>query len=80
MTKASMMIELGRAKIGLGARKMLDALLDVYPAALTREKLAEATGYSRASSTFRNNLSALRSNEIADVRGQEVCAAEALFP
>jgi len=74
------LVEMWRAKIGLGARKMLDALLDVYPAALTREKLAETTGYSRGSSTFRNNLSALRSNEIADVRGQEVRAAEALFP
>lgn len=42
-------------------RRMMEALLPVYPEAMTKDELAAASGQSAISSGFRNNLSALKS-------------------
>lgn len=46
--------------------RIVDALLEVYPDALTKEDLAERAGASAGSSSYTNNLGALRSLGLID--------------
>lgn len=59
-------------------RKLLGALVDAYPRPLTKDELAERTGYVADGGAFNNPLSRLRSLELAEGRG-EIRASEALF-
>ena len=61
-----------------GAARMLSALLEVYPAALSDEALGERAGISHLSGSFRNYRAKLRSLELITGRG-ELLAAEELF-
>lgn len=60
-----------------GAARMLRALVDAYPRALSNEELGELAGISSRSGTFSTYLSKLRSLELATGRG-EIRASEEL--
>jgi len=68
------------SKLGAGPRAFMEALIEAWPNALSRDQLEERTGYSQGSSTFRNNLSALRAPELVVVAGDMVTASDELFP
>lgn len=61
-------------------RKLLLCLLDAYPEPMTRDQLAEASGYSAGSSHFGNSLGRLRSLQLvsrgADIRVDDDFARE----
>ena len=50
-----------RSRLGQAERSILDVLVDAYPADVTRQEIAERTGYTDGSSTIRNALGRLRS-------------------
>ena len=58
-----------------GERKMLDELIMVYPAVLTREELGERAGYTARGGTFGAYLGTLRRNGLVEVDGGEVRAS-----
>ncbi len=64
-------------EIGGGAARMLQALVDVYPAGLTNEQLGERARISHASGTFSTYLGRLRALELVEGRG-ELRASEEL--
>lgn len=69
-----------RGVLKAGARTMLDALIEAYPNALTKEQLAQAAGgMTITGGTFQTYLSTLRRNGLADVNDQSVRAGSALF-
>lgn len=67
-----------RPKLKLGAARMLDAIVEAHPNALSKEALGTASGISVSSSTFRDYLSVLRRNGLAATEGDQVGAGEAL--
>lgn len=61
--------------------RILEALIYEYPVPLTREQLAEQTGYTAGGGTFQNYLGRLRSLGLADYPASgEVVATALLFP
>lgn len=68
-----------RSVIKAGARRMLDELVAFYPAAMTRDELAERVGMAASGGTFAAYLSTLRTNGLAVVDGAEVSASPTLF-
>ena len=69
-----------RGVLKAGARTMLDALIEAYPAALTKEQLAQAAGgMAVTGGTFQTYLSTLRRNGLADVDAHGATAGSALF-
>lgn len=56
-----------RSVLKLGARTMLDHLIERYPEPMTRAELAEMSGINPAGSTLSSYLSTLRSNGLVDV-------------
>lgn len=64
-------------ELGGGASRMLRALVDVYPGALTNEELGRRAGISERSGTFGTYLSRLRALELITGRG-ELRASEEL--
>jgi len=62
-----------------GERKMLDYLIEQYPAGVSRHDLGEAAGYTAAGGTFRNYLGTLRRNGLIDVQGETISASSTLF-
>jgi hypothetical protein len=52
--------------LGLASRRMLEALVAAHPDPVDRDDLAEQTGYSLTSSTYRNAISALRINGLLE--------------
>lgn len=63
-------------KLGKAERAMLECLIASYPAALTKEEISGATGYSGNSSTFANALGRLRTLELVEGRGDARASAE----
>ncbi len=62
-----------------GERRLLEALLNMYPHPVTREELGEITGYTASGGTFGNYLGTLRRNDlVAVVEGGLVPNAETL--
>lgn len=60
---------------------MLRTLVDQHPGGLSKEQLGEAVGISVESSTFRNYLSMLRSNELIEKTHEgHLKASDTLFP
>lgn len=60
---------------------LMDELISRYPDAMTREELAEATGYTAAGGRFSNLLGALRSFGLAEYPGRGLVRADdVLFP
>jgi hypothetical protein len=67
------------ARLGAGARRMLDVLVRTYPRSMPRSELARQTEMEE-SGTFRNYLSDLHSNGLVEKPNRsDVRAAEALF-
>lgn len=64
-------------ELGGGAARMLQALVDVYPDALTNEQLGERAQISHGSGTFSTYLGRLRALELVQGRG-ELRASEEL--
>lgn len=69
------------SKLPLPQRRILDTLIESFPGDLSKESLAEKSGASPTSSSYTNNLGALRSLGAIDYpdRGR-VRATELLFP
>jgi uncharacterized protein len=67
------------AELGGGAARMLRALVDAYPNALTNEQLGAAAQISHVSGTFSTYLGRLRALELVTGRG-ELRASEELAP
>jgi hypothetical protein len=65
------------SKLGKAERAILEATIEAWPASLTRDEVAERTGYSPTSSGFANALSKLRTLELIGGRG-EIVADETL--
>ena len=65
------------SKLGRSERAILAVLLDAWPGALTRDEIAERSGYSSTSSGFANALSKLRTLELIEGYA-EICAEETL--
>lgn len=66
-------------ELGGGAARMLLALADAYPAALSRQQLGEAAGLSGNSGTFDTYLSRMRSLELVTGKA-ELRASVEFFP
>ena len=62
-----------------GAAKMLTALIDTYPAALSREQLGEAAGLATSGGTFSTYLSDLTRNGLAERVDGGLCATSVLI-
>jgi DNA-binding IclR family transcriptional regulator len=74
------LVELFRRRLKLGARRLLDALVEAYPRGLSRDELAAAVEMAPSSGTFSTYLGHLRRNGLVDVpRGGGYSASETLF-
>jgi hypothetical protein len=73
------LLEMWRGKLLQGERKMLDTLVEAYPAAMTKEELGEKSGYMSSGGTFGQYLGTLRRNGLVSIDGDDVKAAETLF-
>jgi DNA-binding IclR family transcriptional regulator len=69
-----------RAKLGGGPRKMLDALIGVWPHGLSKAELGEETGFEPSGGTFAKYLSTLSGLDLVERRGGTLVATDALFP
>jgi hypothetical protein len=67
-----------RRALKSGERRMLEALVAVYPEMLSREALGEHTGFTPTGGTFGTYLGTLRRNGLIEVQGQELRASETL--
>jgi len=72
-------LDVWRGALRAGERKMLDILVEVYPDTLSRQDLAERTGFEASGGTFGTYLGVLRRNGLIEVRGPEVRASDTLF-
>lgn len=70
------LLEYWLGELGGGANRMLRALADVYPKALTNEALGTAADISHRSGTFSTYLSKLRTLELVEGRGELQLAEE----
>jgi hypothetical protein len=73
------LLTIWRGALRAGERRMLDELVAIYPAALSREELGECSGYTASGGTFGAYLGTLRRNGLIVVAGDEVRASEGLF-
>ena len=64
------------AELGGGASRMLQALVEAYPDALTNAEIGERAGISSASGTFATYMGKLRSLELVTGRGQVQASTE----
>jgi hypothetical protein len=68
------------ARVSRPQARILQALIEAYPRALTKEELAERAGASAASSAYQNNVSAMRSLGLVDYPAAgQVVALPVLF-
>jgi hypothetical protein len=74
----SALIDYWRGRLGKAERSILEALAEVYPAALTKEEVAAKAGYEPNGGGFNNALGRLRTLELVHGRG-EIRASENLF-
>lgn len=68
-----------REKLNGDARRMFEALVSVYPEALTRDELAEQAGLGATTGIYGTSLSQLRSNELIEVSNGRIKASDNLF-
>jgi hypothetical protein len=73
------LLDMWRSSLRAGEAKMLDELIGIYPASLSRVELGDRTGFTASGGTFGNYLSALRRNGLVEVDGGEVRASDTLF-
>jgi len=68
-----------RQAMRAGARRILDTLVDAYPASVTRVELAHAAGLEPTSGTFSTYLSNLRRNGLVHETTEGLTAAAIQF-
>jgi hypothetical protein len=73
------LIEYWIREVGTAPGAMLRALVAVYPRTLSRDQVAEASGYSPTSRHVDNSLSYLRTLELITGDRQALSASEELF-
>jgi hypothetical protein len=73
------LLEQWRTVLKAGARKMLDELVAVYPALLSRDELAARTDMTVTGGTFMTYLATLRRNGLVEVEEADVRASDTLF-
>jgi len=78
-TSTEEMLGIWRRALRRGEREMLEVLVEAYPESVTREELADRTGFTVSGGTFGTYLGVLRRNGLADVSGNEVRASDTLF-
>lgn len=71
---------LWRERLPGGARRMFEALIEVYPSTLSNEEIAERADISHTTGTFSTYMSLLRSNGLIDGERNSVGASQTLFP
>ncbi len=71
------MLDHWNSKLGKAEKAILSVTIDAWPNALTRDEVAELTGYSPSSSGYGNALSKLRTLELISGRG-DILADETL--
>jgi hypothetical protein len=59
---------------------MLGTLIDAYRASLSRDELAEITGYTASRDTFGKYLGTLQRNGLMGIEGQQIRAGDTLLP
>jgi uncharacterized protein len=74
------LLELWSNKLTMGPAKMLKIVADAYPSWITRQELADRSGYTASAGTFGNYLGELRRNSLIEVKGNQVRARDELFP
>ncbi len=60
--------------------KILKPIIDAYPLEISREDIAEKSGYSVTSSGFKNSLGHLRTSGLVDYLPEGIKASKELFP
>jgi hypothetical protein len=78
-TTTEEMVAMWNDRLKRGAREMLQALVDRYPATIDRDDLADLLGMTASGGTFQTYLGTLRRNGLATVDGQQVAASDTLF-
>ncbi len=78
LPKGPELVDFWGTRIGKCGRAILDALVEVYPNGMTRNEIAEITGYQAQSGSFGNYISKLRTLELINGK-QEIKAADCLF-
>jgi len=73
------LIESWRARLTGGARRMLDVLLDAGAHGVTRDQLAEDAEITMSGGTFGTYLSRLKTNGLAEQRGDRIVATDVLL-
>ena len=79
-TDSTAILELWCSKFREGASKMLREIASVHPNSITKEDLAERTGFTANGGTFNTYLSELRRNGLVEVDDDEIRASKELFP
>lgn len=74
------LVEMWMGALRAGERAILEALLDLYPKWLSKEEIAERTGFTPSGGTFGTYLSVLRRNDLIVVHGNEARASDSLYP
>lgn len=72
-------IEMWRNNLQGGARRMFDALVQVYPQGYSKEELGGAAEVQPSGGSFGTYLSILRSNDLVEVSGGNIKASDNLF-
>lgn len=72
-------VDLWRSKLKAGARRMLDAVIDVHPSGIDRDALADQLDMAADGGTFGTYLSTLRRNGLVENRNGVIHATDALF-
>lgn len=80
-TTTEELVSLWSSKFTGKVNDMLRVLVEAYPQGLSKEQLGDAVGIDSTSGTFRNYLSLLRSNELAEKADDGgIKASDSLFP
>lgn len=72
-------ISMWQESLPQGAKRMLDILVSIHPATITKHDLGREAKLSSTSGTFTTYLSMLRSNELIEITGTTVKASDNLF-
>ena len=72
-------ISMWQESLPQGAKRMLDILVSIHPATITKQDLGREAKMSSTSGTFGTYLSILRSNALIEVAGANVKANDSLF-
>lgn len=79
-TTTEELMSLWSSKFTGKVNEMLRVLVESHPSSLSKEQLGEKVGILPETSTFRNYLSMLRSNELVETSAGAIRASDTLFP